>query len=638
MTTLDRRTVLRGWAAAALGAAVARVAVDPLPASAAAPRSPLGEAISLDGRPFPAYDYSRANRLPREMTGYWEKSFDVAGQRRTAKVYISAETPIRSYYTVLAVPDGVNTGDFLDRTGWRVIADQRGEGLFVLEPGDDGWGSALDESAYVDAAMAFYQANSYFSIFGEHYLVGYGAGAPALEAWAAAHPLRVIAQAYLDSAGLPADYLGAIGPLEFDGDTDANYITVVFPEGFNLIRHDEVVLPTWYLHPQPSASASLDYWLSANDVDQQALRDTALGTVYQQRLGSGRWMTSWSGPISRVAVQDEPVSYYSRRTTRQVLAFLTFYSRYENFFAYGNQLIPRPDYSLLGVEIRTMEVAGFVREYLVYVPESAGQRWGDRAPVVFVWPGNSQTDRVFFDSTQWWQVARDEGCILVFICEQYSASSVSVSHRDSDLFFRQLRDVVINEYGADPTRFYSTGQSAGGRVSQVFAVAKPEYFAAVATTSFPVAPNSAGAVDLEGVSYPATGQPIPTYQIYGYGDLPSLEGDLWDGLTNTLDAWAAYHLNVNGFGLDDVDVPAGRRSGWYERFRTWTWTDPGTSAPMVKVTRNLYRSHNNIQEETPMLWEFLRNYRRVVSADGAVTRYYSPSAYRRPGDEAIIPS
>ena len=638
MTTLDRRTVLRGWAAAALGAAVARVAVDPLPASAAAPRSPLGEATSLDGRPFPAYDYSRANRLPREMTGYWEKSFDVAGKRRTAKVYISAETPIRSYYTVLAVPEGVDTGDFLDRTGWREIADQRGEGLFVLEPWDDGWGSALDESAYLDAAMAFYQANSYFSIFGEHYLVGYGAGAPALEAWAATRPLRVIAQAYLDSAGLPADYLGAIGPLEFDGDTDANYITVVFPEGFDLIRRDEVVLPTWYLHPEPSASASLDYWLRANDVDQRAQRDTTLGTVYQQRLGSGRWMTSWSGPISRVAVQDEPVSYYSRRTTRQVLAFLTFYSRYENFFAYGNQLIPRPDYNPLGVEIRTMEVAGFVREYLVYVPESAAQLWGDRAPVVFVWPGNSQTDRVFFDSTQWWQVARDEGCILVFVCEQYSSSSVVVSHRDSDVFFQQLRDVMTSEYGVDPTRFYSTGQSAGSSLSQRFALAKPEYYAAVASTSSAPAPNAAGNVEIDGISYPAAGRPIPTYLIYGYGDSPSLEGDLWDGLDNSLDAWAAYHLDVNGFDLEDVDLQAGRRSGWYERFRTWTWIDPATSAPMVKVTRNLYRSHNNIQEETPMLWEFLRRYRHEVSADGTVTRYYSPSGYRQPGDELVISS
>jgi len=33
--------------------------------------------------------------------------------------------------------------------------------------------------------------NKFFSIFGEHYLVGYGNGAPALEAWAAANPLKV---------------------------------------------------------------------------------------------------------------------------------------------------------------------------------------------------------------------------------------------------------------------------------------------------------------------------------------------------------------------------------------------------------------------------------------------------------------
>jgi hypothetical protein len=62
----------------------------------------LGDARSLDGRPLPGYDYSRANKLPREMTGYWEKSFDIGGATRTAKVYISPETPIRSYYTVIA--------------------------------------------------------------------------------------------------------------------------------------------------------------------------------------------------------------------------------------------------------------------------------------------------------------------------------------------------------------------------------------------------------------------------------------------------------------------------------------------------------------------------------------------------------
>ena len=94
------------------------------------------------------------------MTGYWTKSFDIGGVDRTAKVYISPETPIRSYYTVIAVPDGVDTAEFLRKSSWRTIADQREEGLFVLEPGANGWGDAEDEAAYVEAAMAFSRATA----------------------------------------------------------------------------------------------------------------------------------------------------------------------------------------------------------------------------------------------------------------------------------------------------------------------------------------------------------------------------------------------------------------------------------------------------------------------------------------------
>ncbi|MFG2004008.1 hypothetical protein ACGFNU_33110 [Spirillospora sp. NPDC048911] len=633
MTTLHRRAVLRGAAATVLGAVVAQAGIET--AAATTPRR-LGPAKPLDGRPAPSFDYSRANKLPREMTGYWQKTFDVGGWPRTAKVYISPETPIRSYYTVLAVPDGVETGEFLRRTGWCDIADERGEGLFVLEPGEAGWGAASAERAYVDAAMAFFQANVHFSIFGLHYLVGYGAGAPPLEAWAAAFPLRVISQVYLDSDGLPADYLGAIGPREFDGTTEGTYIDVVFPEGFDLIRHSEVVLPTWYINPGRSAHASLAYWRRANDTGDRGIHNRTLGTVFQQRHGSRRWMTSFSGSISQVAVQERPVDATDRRTTRQAMAFLTYYSRYENSFAYGNQLVQRADYDRLGVEVRTMTVEGRLREHLVHVPESARRLWGRNAPVVFVWPGNTQTDKVFFDSAQWWQVARTEGCVLVVICEQYSASAISVSHSDSDAFFRQLRTLVTKEYDVDPTRFYSTGQSAGSRVSQFFAAAKPEYFAAVASTSFAPAPDSSGNIDLEGTPYAAARRPIPNYLIYGYGDLAFLEGDLWDGIHNDVDSWAAYHLGAHNLTLAQVD--RGRRSGWHDRFQTWTWRDPASSVPMVKVTRNLYRSHNNIPEETPMLWEFLRHYRHEVNASGQITRYYSPSGFRRRHDEIVIPS
>jgi hypothetical protein len=100
-----------------------------------------------------------------------------------------------------AAPDGVDTGRFLSTSSWREIADRREEGLFVLEPG------------------------------------------PALEAWAVAHPLRVIGQVYLDSPGLPETYLSTYAGREFDGQTEGTYTDVVFPDGSDLIRHDEVVYP-----------------------------------------------------------------------------------------------------------------------------------------------------------------------------------------------------------------------------------------------------------------------------------------------------------------------------------------------------------------------------------------------------------
>lgn len=639
---LARRTLLRSTAVGTLGAAVLGGAAA---AAAGSPRGggpkggrPLPAPASLDGRPAPAFDYSRPNRLPREMAGYWSKTFAVDGAERSAKVYIPSEAPNRGYWIVLAAPDGVPTSTFLARTGWRDHADRTGEALFVLEPGAGGWRGADPESAYIDAALAFHQSNQYYSIFGEHYLVGYDAGAPALERWAAVNPLRVIAQVHLGSPGLSGAFLDSVGSFEYDGTNTSGYTPVQLPDGFDLIRRDEVVLPTWFIAPERSADASIRYWKRANDTSSRSRHDGTLGDVSRQRAGSERWMTSSSGPIAMVAVQPRPAKALSHGATQKILRFLSVYTRYENFFAYGNQLMERPDLQRMGVDIDTMVVGGVSREFLVYAPRSARRHWGNRAPVVFVWPGNTQTDRVFFDSAQWWRVADEQGCVVVVICETYNASPISVSHRDSEEFFLKLRKHVTRRYAVDPTRFYSTGQSAGSGVTQTLAIAHPEYFAAVASTSFAGGPDAEGNVSLDGVAIPASGRPIPNYLIYGAGDLGFISGTLWDDTANRLDDWADYHLAVNGRSLAEVAESNAVRSGWQDRFRTWTWAVPGGTAPAVKVSRNEFRSHNNTPEETPMLWEFLQHYRHEVAADGTVTRWFSPSGFRSHGDDVEIPA
>ena len=196
--------------------------------------------------------------------------------------------------------------------------------------------------------------------------------------------------------------------------------------------------------------------------------------------------------------------------------------------------------------------------------------------------------------------------------------------------------MLLTEYPVDETRFYSTGHSAGSMVSQRFSIAFPRYFAAVAATSAGIAPNANGTVPIEGVTYPAANEVIPHYFVYGQGDLPNIAGTLWDGLENTLDQMVRYHLANSGLTVDDVEANPGVRHGFMDRYETWEWRQPETGVTIYKLTLNHVRSHNTIPEETPSLWDYAQHFSREISATGDVSRYYSPSGFRIPGDRIQI--
>jgi poly(3-hydroxybutyrate) depolymerase len=322
--------------------------------------------------------------------------------------------------------------------------------------------------------------------------------------------------------------------------------------------------------------------------------------VYAQAADSDAWATAYTGSISKVATLERHVDILDARLSKAIYDFLTEYVSYDNITAYGNHLAPRAEYG----EIGTMLVNGQIREFQIYVPDSAATLWPKGAPVIFVWAGNTQTDQVFFHNTLWWKVADEEGVILAIPCETYSRSSTSVSHADTGMFYETLAEYLIKYYNVDPTRFYSTGQSAGSFASQGFGITNPEYFAAIASTS--------------GLSYPDDGQSsgpgrvppedathemIPTYCIIGEGDIEFMTGTLWDDTENMLDKWATYYLEANGIGpLGDgsnVEVDG--------RYTTWTWNNE-QGFPLFKVTRTSHRAHNCIPAEMPILWDYMKHW------------------------------
>ena len=639
-----------------------------------------GQALEVDQTPdFDSItnlekDWSQAAQLP--LTGWYTKNIDVDGDNdfaddaRTVKVYIAPEASIRSYFTVVAVPEGVDTYDFLKEQGWIDLANEKGEGLFVLEPGAGGWGSAQDESAYVEAAIAVLKSGNnihkqnVFSTFGEFYLAGYGKGAAALELWAAANPIFVISQAYVNGTSAGADALTAVASTPYDGKSSNGDITDVLDETLNQvgiggqIAPKDVPVPTYLA----GYTGSENYWQSANDC-----ATTGIGAgVYWQDIASKAYATEYANGQLKEEGAGHGISKVEIAGTgadaQAIYEWLSDYTRYDNTFPYSNAIAQRLDYTSARVAAQQdakdgqvkstlsdgtqiwgqedIKIAGHgtvqagviafsdnsgdgkwdPREYILYIPEGFE---GKELPILMLYPGNSQTDSIFMDSTLWWQLAEKEGIALAFACETYSSSPSSVSHADSDKFYQSLvtlmEEKIDGSYAdLDFNRIYGSGQSAGSAATQGFAVTNPEFFAAVGSTS-------AAAAEKENSAF----ETIPTMLIAGQMDL----GDMPKGFESTsLQNWAKYMLKANGidkeFTAEDADQHFSADSRHPDVY-SWTKTIDGVDVPLVQWALCLLRPHNCYPSDMPVLWDFMEHFSFVKGSDGSLTRYYSPSAFEK---------
>ncbi len=534
------------------------------------------EAISLDSMEKPPIDITLGNQLP--LTGYFTRNVTVGDDTRTVKIYVAPETTVRDYFTVIAAPEGMTTEEFLLNSKWFDIADEQSEGLFILEPDEEGWGTVEEELEYVNEAIKILKDKTYYNTFGVFYLAGYGKGGTVLQAWAMENPLFVISQVFVQTEDLSNDFIAKTGSKTFTENSEISY--------------SEVPVPTWFVNDDLNSVKNLiAYWKEANDcVEEGRISSNApMGsTVFMQDENSDRIVTSYSDVSSKVAVLEKgPGGTYNKGFTKAVYDSLSYYTRYDNTSINGNVLGVRPDYDKMGVEIKQMVIDGYTRDYLVYVPKSAPKK---NIPIVYVLAGNTQTCRVFFDATHWWEVADEYGFMLVMPSEQYSSSTEmtwnvhgNANMQDDFIFLEEVIKQIDKDYNTNPGRRYATGQSLGSMFCNYATMVMPEYFAAMGSTSGPImrAPEEKK-IDK-----------IPFWLFFGEYDIWSWDHTT-DGLTNNT---VLYWLDRNNLGeIDDAIVST------KDRYTTYTWYD-GNSIPMYKYTQTAARSHNCIVSEMWEIWE-----------------------------------
>ncbi|MCL1810001.1 MAG: S-layer homology domain-containing protein [Clostridiales bacterium] len=476
------------------------------------------------------------------LSGYFRAPLPAQFADREVRYYIPGTAVIRQYFHFIAVPNGVNVDKFIVESGWKQIADETGECLFILMPKDGVWGSITDEKAYITAARAYHQATSanstaggatYFTTFGMYYLTGYKEGAAALEAWAADNTHLLIAQTYVGGASAGTAALEAAGATSFgwnhmtDGDThlvDGKQGALVDmaarlkgslnpgTAGFEgLLTKGDMPVPTWFVNA--AGTESLTYWKKVNRATS-ATADSTLasfggsaviaGDVFAQKEDA--WPTEYAGKISKVtsiATNADTDGYAFSRAIRDAMAK---YTRYDNSISYGNALTYRLDYTAIQVERfqpsnLAKEASGKVKgmtldgreveaEITIKLLRTSGgisdmlvyvpETAGDKdIPVVIVNHGASQTAHLFFDSTAWWQTAAAEGVALLFTTRTTPSGTSGAQGTGGDLpLFDAMYSYLENDSRFDMTRIYTTGQSAGGGLTTTYTINRTDKLAA----------------------------------------------------------------------------------------------------------------------------------------------------------------
>ena len=599
-------------------------------------------------------DITKGNQQP--ITGYYYLSFQVDGVERTAKVYIPEVAPLRCYFTVIAVPDGWNTEEFLWESGWLDLADEAQEALFILEAagGDGAWGSPEEEYAYVQTALgsAGLEGKTFYNLHGVHYLAGYGTGGTALQQWAVNTPLKVISAVFLDTQDLSQDVLTQAGSRLFGTGEDS------FPASlyYDPVPYDEVPVPAWFIHSDLDAVQGIQsYFLGLNDCLAQG-ESTAYGTTYWQAEDSDRWGTNYSDVRSQVSVREGASDYGDAALTQSIHTFLTQYTRYDNTSVYGNVLGERLPYTSDNLDINQMYVeeedgSVWTREYLIYEPDNREERFPDGAPVVYVFAGGSQPDRLFLDATHWWEVADEYGFIVCVPCSQYSGSAntpietrwnfedTDVTDEDGNLiraraddyaFVRQLVEEVDSKYPTDPDRRFVTGQSNGSMFSRNLAQRMPELFAAIGSTSA-----------TSDIFPDETTDVIPVYLQYGENDNGGANEagykvyDIVNNKEGNPFKTLAYWLERNGAVVEDSQFPENsavltENQGMLGRQHYYTWSNED-GVPVYRYGWTEGRSHNCSVDDMWLLWE---SWFSKWSLDENGDRLYSESGFA--ADDAVL--
>jgi poly(3-hydroxybutyrate) depolymerase len=335
--------------------------------------------------------------------GMYEDKVDMKGKKRTFKTYIPQSVTQGDNSIYIAVPSEVDTVTFLEKSGWKQIAEKYRLYLFAFEPENKKWDTAneADEIAYIHAVFSrVINVRPYYNILmGNYYFVGYGEGGTLLQKYIMANPKNCAGLAVFDGSDISEQYMKETGAKNSDDPR---------------VPLSKVKVPVWIItqNLEGNTPKVVEYWKNANDCTDTVYM-TKYATVYPQALvRAGRLDNDQN--VSKVWVSVQKSDYHDAKFSEVVWKdFLSKTCRYATNI-YNNALRPYASFEELGIKKHEMNVGGFIRHWYEYMPSVAKTNPDKKLPLLVVLHGSGQTGAIMVSYTEWYKVAEERGFIAVF--------------------------------------------------------------------------------------------------------------------------------------------------------------------------------------------------------------------------------
>ncbi len=447
----------------------------------------------------------------QKIQGYYNfncvVSKDAEGNKkiRTAKFYIPEGTVFNQPTVFVGVPNGVDTGEFLVKSGWKDLADKKKLHIVMMEPENEKWDQGEDDIRYIQELNTDVSYRPFFCAFSSNfYGIGYGESSDALRKSSQQNPKSWAGIALL-------------------GDTDMTETELKHLENTDSkvkgVPVADVMTPAWIVASEKDEGTKvlLDFYKHANHAQENKADEDFATEVYLPQKGGSvddEWCaeTIYDEADWKACVNEE----YSEKV---------YDNLFDGVYRYpgnANGALRRPgDIFERGFEYFQTKVSGgykdeneeertYNREWYVYVPDSVDT--SKPAPLVFVFHGAGGSGNEIADRSGWAKVAKDKGFIIVMPTGSHIEKVRDVSDMQTNEYFRAmwntgdatatrpsdlkfveyLYDWMKEHYNIDTTRVYATGQSSGGMMTWACAAKLPNIFAAAAPVSAYNSPDPVG--------------------------------------------------------------------------------------------------------------------------------------------------